>query len=209
MKFYDYAPAPSPRRIRIFLAEKGVEVETIQIDLGEKAQFEDSYRAINPRCTVPALQLDDGTVLCDTASIMRYVEEIYPDPPLMGRDPLEKALVAEWLARTEWEGLSAVMEALRNHSKFFKDSSLTGPDRYGQIPELAERGRARAARYFDVLEARLTDSAYLAGDQFSAADIAAWIFVEFAAWVKLEPGEAHTHLKDWRAAIAARPSLAV
>lgn len=206
MKLYDYTPAPSPRRIRILLAEKGIEVETEQVDLGVRAQFEDAYRAVNPRCTVPALQLDDGQVLCDTASITRYVEEVYPDPPMMGRDPMEKALVAEWLARTEWDGLSAVMEGLRNHSKFFKTAALTGPDAYTQIPELAERGRARAQRYYDVLDERLAVSPYLAGDAFSVADIAAWIFVEFSSWVKLEPGEQHTHLKAWHDAIKARPS---
>lgn len=206
MKLYDYTPAPSPRRIRMLLAEKGVEVERVQIDLGVRAQFGDDYRAVNPRCTVPALQLDDGTVLCDTASITRYVEEVYPDPPMLGRDPIEKALVAEWLARTEWEGLSAVMEGLRNHSKFFKTAALTGPDAYTQIPELAERGRSRAQRFYNVLDERLGQTAYLAGDAFSAADIAAWIFVEFSAWVKLAPGEEHGHLLTWHDAIKARPS---
>tara|TARA_R110000868_G_scaffold92734_1_gene257197 strand:+ start:30745 stop:31374 length:630 start_codon:yes stop_codon:yes gene_type:complete len=206
MKFYDCATAPSPRRARIFIAEKGMEIETVQVDLAARAQFEEPFRSINPRCTVPALALDDGTVLCDNASIARYIEEICPEPPLLGRSPVEKALVAEWLARVEWEGFMGAAEALRNASKAFKDSAITGPDRYEQIPELAERGRRRAEVFFTTMDKRLSEAAYLAGDAFSAADIAAYVFVDFAAWVKLRPGPDLTHLANWREAISKRPS---
>lgn len=206
MKFYDYAKAPSPRRARMFIAEKGLTIETEQVDLGVRAQFEEPYRSINPRCTVPALALDDGVVLCDNASIARYLEEIAPEPPLMGRDPVEKALVAEWWSRVEWEGFMGVAEALRNSSEFFKDSAIPGPDRYEQIPALAQRGRQRAEAFFKVMDARLAQSTYLAGDGFSAADIAGYAFVEFAAWVKLKPGPDLNHLASWREAISKRPS---
>ncbi|MFY0638947.1 glutathione S-transferase family protein [Maricaulis maris] len=207
MKFYDYNAAPSPRRARILMAEKGVAVETEQVDLGTKAQFEEPYRSINPRCTVPALALDDGTVLCDNASIARYFEEVYPDPPMLGRTPVEKALVAEWTARVEGEGLMGVAEALRNRSEFFKDSSVTGPNRYAQVPELIERGRARASACLQDLDARLGEAAYLAGDAFSAADIAAYVFVDFTAWIKLPMPEGLDNLARWREAVGARPSL--
>lgn len=206
MKFYDCKTAPSPRRARMFIAEKGLEIETVQVDLAAKAQFEPAFRAINPRCTVPALALDDGVVLCDNASIARYLEEICPEPPLLGRDPVEKALVAEWLARVEWEGFMGAAEALRNRSDFFKDSALTGPQPYEQIPALAERGRQRAAAFFTVMEQRLAEANYLAGDAFSAADIAGYAFVDFAAWVKLKPEPELTHLANWREAISKRPS---
>ncbi|MDF1767531.1 glutathione S-transferase family protein [Maricaulis sp.] len=207
MKFYDYNAAPSPRRARILMAEKGVAVETEQVDLGTRAQFEEPYRTINPRCTVPALALDDGTVLCDNASIARYFEEIYPDPPTLGRTPVEKALVAEWTARVEGEGLMGVAEALRNRSEFFKDSSVTGPNRYAQVPELVERGRARASACLQDLDARLGEAAYLAGDAFSAADIAAYVFVDFTAWIKLPMPEGLENLARWREAVGARPSI--
>ncbi|WP_417471279.1 glutathione S-transferase family protein [Maricaulis sp.] len=209
MKFYDYKAAPSPRRARMFIAEKGLEIETIQIDLGARAQFDEAYRAVNPRCTVPALALDDGTVLCDNASIARYLEEIRPEPPLLGRTPVEKALVAEWLSRVEWEGFMGAAEALRNTSEFFKDSAITGPDRYEQIPALAERGRQRAAAFLTVMDQRLGEANYLGGDAFSAADIAGYAFVDFAAWVKLKPGPELTHLANWREAISKRPSAAL
>lgn len=207
MKFYDYKAAPSPRRVRILMAEKGIEVDIEQVDLGIRAQFEEPYRTINPRCTVPALQLDDGTMLCDNASIARYFEEVYPDPPMLGRTPVEKALVAEWLARVEGEGLLGVAEALRNRSEFFKDSSVTGPNRYAQVPELVERGAARATACLLDLDARLGEVAYLAGDAFSAADIAAYVFVDFTRWIKLPMPEGLDHLARWREAVAARPSI--
>jgi glutathione S-transferase len=206
MKFYDCKTAPSPRRARMFIMEKGIEIATEQVDLGAKAQFDEPFKSINPRCTVPALALDDGTVLCDNSSIARYLEEICPEPPLLGRDPVEKALVAEWLARVEWEGFMGAAEALRNSSASFKDSAITGPDRYEQIPALAERGRKRAQAFFAVMDRRLAESNYLAGDAFSAADIAGYAFVDFAAWVKLRPGPELVHLANWREAISKRPS---
>lgn len=209
MKFYDCLTAPSPRRVRMFLAEKGIEIETVQIDLRSKEQLSEGFLAINPRGTVPALQLDDGTVLCDGASIMRYLEEIHPEPPMLGATPLEKALVAEWTARVEFEGFMATAEAFRNSSKAFKDAALTGPVAHAQIPELAERGRKRVADCFAVLDERLQDNAFLAGENFTAADIAAFVFVEFSGWIKLVPEESQTALKAWRDAVAARPSAAV
>ena len=190
----------------MFIKEKGIEIETEQVDLGAKAQFEEPFRSVNPRCTVPVLALDDGTVLCDNASIARYLEEVYPEPPLLGRSPVEKALVAEWLARVEWEGFMGAAEALRNTSEFFKNSAITGPVRYEQIPALAQRGRKRAEAFFAIMDRRLGEANYLAGDAFSAADIAAYAFVDFAAWVKLKPGPELTHLANWREAISKRPS---
>jgi len=207
MKFYDYTAAPSPRRARILMAEKGIAVQMEQVDLGAKAQFEEPYRSINPRCTVPALELDDGTVLSDNGSIARYFEEVYPDPPLLGRTPIEKALVAEWTARVEGEGLTGVAEALRNQSEFFKDSSVTGPNRYAQVPALVERGRARATACLKDLDARLGEAAYLAGEAFSAADIAAYVFVDFTRWIKLPLPDGLDNLARWREAVGARPSI--
>lgn len=206
MILYDYHAAPSPRRVRMFLAEKGIEVETRQVDLGAREQLGEAFRSVNPRCTVPALALDDGTVLCDSMAITRYFEELRADPPLLGRGALEKALVAEWIARCEQEGFFAVAEALRNKARSFADAALTGPKPYAQVPELAERGRARAGDFLAVMNERLAETAFLAGDSFTAADITGFIFVEFAAWVKVTPDEEQTHLIDWCRAIKARPS---
>lgn len=206
--FYDCATAPSPRRSRMFIAEKGIEIETVQVDLRNGEHLGEPYRKLNPRCTVPALQLPDGTVLGDTASIARYLEEVRPDPPLMGRDPVEKALVAEWNARAEQEGLMAAADALRNSTPALKGRALPGPQGYEQIPALAERGLHRMAAFMDVLDARLSESTWLAGDAFSNADITAFVFVEFAAWVKVTPAPHHAALSEWHVAIRARPSAA-
>ena len=155
LKFYDCSTAPSPRRARMALAEKRVEVETIEIDLRSGAHFAPEFRAINPRCTVPVLITPEGEALCENAAIVRWLEAEYPEPPLLGRSAIEQARVAEWVWRAEFEGLTAVMEVLRNTSKAMKDRALPGPDPVAQIPELAERGRLRGARFFEALDARL------------------------------------------------------
>ncbi|MGY6627825.1 MAG: glutathione S-transferase family protein [Oceanicaulis sp.] len=209
MKFYDCATAPSPRRARMVIAEKRVDVERVEIDLRSGEHFSESFRAINPRCTVPVLVTEEGEALCDNAAIVRYLEALYPDPPLLGRSPLEQARTAEWVWRVESEGLMAIMEVLRNASKALKDRALPGPDPVAQIPELAERGRARGQRFFQVLDERLRATPWLAGDAFSFADISALVFVDFAAWVKMAPEAELEALAAWREACRARPGGSV
>ncbi|MEE2527229.1 glutathione S-transferase [Hyphobacterium sp. HN65] len=204
--FYDCATAPSPRRARMVFAEKALEVPTVQVDLRHGEQLGEAFRAINPRCTVPALKLPDGTVLGDNASIARYIEEIRPEPPLMGRTPVEKAIIAEWNAIVEFEGLMGIAEVVRNALPGMKGRGLTGPKSYEQIPELAERGRARVTQFFVTLENRLAESAYVGGDAFSLADITAFVAVEFASWVKMVPDENQAALAEWRQAVSERPS---
>lgn len=186
--------------------EKGVTFPTQQVDLRNNEQLGDTYKAINPRCTVPALKLPDGRVLGDNASIVRYVEEICPEPPLLGQDPVDKALVAEWNAIAEAEGLLAMAEAIRNFLPGFKGRALPGEVSFEQIPALAERGQARVKRFFATLDKRLTDSAFLAGDNFSWADITAYVVVEFAGWIKIQPEDNQAALTAWRESISARPS---
>lgn len=206
MKFYDCSTAPSPRRARMVIAEKRIDVGTIEIDLRSGAHFSPEFAAINPRHTVPVLVTEDGEALCDNAAIVRYLEALYPDPPLLGTTPLDQARTAEWMWRVEFEGLMAVMEALRNASKAMVDRALPGPHPVAQIPALAERGRERGMRFFKVMDDQLQQSPWLAGDTFSFADISAYVFVEFAAWVKMVPGEELEALASWRQACAARPS---
>src|SRR3954471_19384026 len=111
MKFYDCATAPSPRRVRIFLAEKGVTVDTVQVDLRNGEQFTPAFRAINPDCTVPALVLDDGIVIADAVAICQYIEELHPDPPLVGATPQERAMVNALNRQIERDGFFAAMDA--------------------------------------------------------------------------------------------------
>ena len=210
MKFYDCATAPSPRRVRIFIAEKGLsdQIETVEVNLREQEQLDEAFRAINPYCTVPVLELDDGTCLLSTAGCCRYLEEAFPEPPLMGRTVEEKAVVADLEWRMEIDGFLAAGESLRNAAKGLKDRALTGPDNYAQIPELAERGRRRLARFMQRLDTILADRDYVAGDAFSIADITAFCTVDFAKWAKVDVPDDTANLQRWYAAVGARPSAA-
>jgi glutathione S-transferase len=205
---YDCSTAPSPRRARILLAEKGVAHETVQIDLRRGEQLSDAYRRINPQCTVPTLRTDDGLTLTDNAAITAYLEARYPQPPLLGITPAEKAEVASWNWRIEFEGLLAIAEALRNGSPAMANRALPGPVDYAQIPELAQRGLARVQQFFGVLNERLASREFIATERFSICDITAVVAVDFARVVKVKPGEQHPHLQRWRAAMAQRPSPA-
>lgn len=207
MKFYDCAPAPSPRRVRVFCAEKGIELPTVQVDLANGEQYSEAFQALNPGCTVPVLQLDDGTCLTETLAICSYLESVFPSPALLGQDAKQRALVLQWNARIESGGLLAIAEAFRNRSRGFHDRALTGPQRYAQLPALAERGRQRAQSFFDSLDAHLADTPYVAGGHYSLADITALVAVDFAARIKLEIGE-RKYLGRWHRSVSARPSAA-
>jgi len=207
--FYDCATAPSPRRARILLAEKGVAHETVAIDLRRNEQLGDAYRAINPQCTVPALRLDDGVVLTDNAAIAAYLEARYPEPALLGSTPLEKAEIASWNWRIEFEGLLAIAEAMRNSAPALKDRALAGPVGYAQIPQLAQRGLDRLSHFFMTLDAHLADRRTIASDRFSIADITAVVAVDFARVVRVKPDDRHPHLLRWRAAMAERPAISL
>ncbi len=205
--FYDCTPAPSPRRARIVLAEKGIAHDVRIVDLSKGEQLSAEFRAINPACTVPALVLDDGAVLTDNAGIAAWAEAAYPDPPLLGTTPLEKAAVASWNSRLEGECFMAIAEVLRNTARGMKDRALPGPENYAQIPELAERGRARLIHFLDRFEAHMTGRDWVATDSFSLADITAGVALDFAGWVKVDANEARPAIAAWRARLAGRPSF--
>ena len=209
MKFYDCKTAPSPRRVRIFIAEKGIDIETVPVDLANGEQFSDTYRAINPDCVVPALQLDDGSCISEVLAICQYLEEVYPEPALLGRTPEERAATVMWNAKAEQQGLWACADALRNVAKGLKGRAVPGPDNYEQIPELAERGRKRVAAFLDKLEQRLASSDFVAGDFYSMADITAMIVVDFAERLKIPLADGATSLRRWYDNVASRPSAAV
>lgn len=206
MIFYDCRSAPSPRLVRVFIAEKGIDIPTRQVDLRHGEHLSPEFRKINPYCTVPVLELDDGSRLTSTQGCWRYLEETFPDPPLLGRTPAEKAVIADRVWRIETDGWQAMTEALRNSTPGMKDRALTGAENYAQIPALGERGKLRTVRFLSQLDELLADSAYLAGDRFSAADILAMVVVDFAGWLRFSlPAEA-VHALRWYAAVSSRPS---
>jgi glutathione S-transferase len=206
---YDCATAPSPRRARIFLAEKGVAYETVQVDLSNSEQLSRAYRTLNAQCTVPALCTEEGDMLTDNAAITAYLEARYPEPPLLGTTPIEKAHIASWNWRAEFEGLLAVAEALRNSAPSMANRALPGPVAYPQIAELAQRGLARVQQFFSMLDERLAGRDFIATDRFTVADITAVVAVDFARVVRIKPGEQHPQLQRWRAAMGQRPSMSV
>lgn len=207
MIFYDCATAPSPRRARILLAEKGIQCETVQIDLRTGEQMSEAFKAINPQCTVPALTTPEGMVLTDNASIAAYLEASYPNPPILGITALDKAEIASMAWRMEFEGLMAIAEALRNSAPAMVNRALPGPVDYAQIPQLAERGLQRVQHFMDMLDAHLEGREFIAADQLSIADITAVVAVDFARVVRIKPSEQHTNLKRWREALALRPAF--
>lgn len=209
MKFYDCKTAPSPRRARIFIAEKGLTIETVEVDLRRREQLTDAFKEINPRCTVPVLQLDNGTCLTENIGIASYLEALAADPPLMGTTPEQRGLISSWNARVELEGLWPIADALRNRGERMSQRAITGPTNYEQIPELAERGLARGVEFFDMLNQRLGESEYLASGSFSLADITALVVVDFANWVKIEPADRHDNTKRWYEAVSRRPSASL
>lgn len=208
MRFYDCKTAPSPRRVRVFLAEKGIEIETVQVDLGAGEQFSEAFRKVNPDCVVPALELDDGNCISEVLAICQYIEEMHPEPALMGVTAEERARVSMWNAKVEQQGLWAMADAFRNSAKGLAGRAVTGLEAYPQIPELAERGRARVLQFFGRLDAHLGNNEFLAGESFSMADITALVFVDFARWIKIHVPDNASNLARWHVVVSKRPSAA-
>ncbi len=197
MKLYTFDVAPNPRRLKLFLAYKGIELETIAVDLGKKEQLAEGYLAINPAGTVPTLLLDDGSVLTDVIACCFYLESQYPDKPLFGRTDMERARVLGWVHKIFVQGLMAVAEMVRNQGDFFKNRALPGPRDLEQIPALVERGKLRLGDFYALLESQLQGGDYLLGDSLSMADIDAMVVVDFAAWVKESIPADHALTQAW------------
>lgn len=197
MKLYTYDLAPNPRRVNLFLAYKGIELPTRQIDLRTGEQLLPEYRAINPRCIVPALQLDDGTVLSDCIAICSYLEELYPQKPLLGTTALERAQVLSWDQHIFVDGFLAVAEALRNGHEAFKDRAEPGPNNIAQIPALEARGRVRLHNFWRELDNHLKERDFIVGTQLTFADIDAYVTTDFGARIRERAPERHTHLQAW------------
>src|SRR5712675_40899 len=188
MKLYQSHTSPNSRRVRIYLAEKGISLPLVPVDLGAKEQFSDAYAAINPRRVVPTLVLEDGIAIGEVPAIQHYLEEIHPEPPLLGTTPKTKALVVMWERRVEMEGV-------RNAVPGLKGRAIAGPHDYEQIPALAERSRQRVGNFYADFNARLADVPFMAGDEFSVADITALVTVDFATKAAgLAMADEHTEL---------------
>ncbi len=199
--------APNPRRVRIFLAEKGIAIDKVEVDIAGGGNLTPDYLAMNPRGVVPTLLLDDGSILDESVAICRYFEMLQPEPNLLGRDALESAQIESWQRRMEFDGLLAVASTFRNEAEPFLNRSMPGAvPGLPAIPALAERGRVLTAHFFEMLNARLGQSEFVAGDRYTIADISALVAVDFAKWIRMRVPEAHAHTKRWYEAVSARPS---
>ena len=208
MQFYDFGLAPSPTKVRIFIAEKNLELPTVTVNLRKAEHQTTEFRAKVPSATVPALELDDGTVLLESHAICRYLEELHPEPNLMGEDAKEQALVVMWHDIATLEGYLGIQEVYRNGQDFFKGRALPGPQGYEQIEALVDRGRKRVERFFDKLNQRLRESPYVALDRFTYADIVAFVYQGFATRaIGEDPAGGRDDLARWNEMIVARPAV--
>jgi glutathione S-transferase len=199
MKLYDSATAPNPRRVRIFLAEKGISVPVEQIDIAKRANRDGGFLAKNPFGQVPVLELDDGTCISESVAICRYFEEVQPEPALFGVGARERALVEMWNRRAEFELTQRVFLCFQNTSDFFKG-------RLQQVPEFGAIAKQRAEETLALLDGVLAARRFIAGDRFSIADITALVGVDFGRVVKLRPTPDQKSLLRWHAEVSARPS---
>lgn len=200
MKIYDATTAPNPRRVRIFVAEKGIDVPYEQVDIMKAVNRGEEFRsAKNPMGTLPVLELDDGSCIAESGAICRYFEERHPDPPLMGVDALDRAVVEMWHRRMEFELFQPTTLAFQQQHAFFKG-------RVPQVPEFAEVSKQKAIEKLAWLDTVLADRQFVAGDRYTIADIVALCAVDFGKVVKIGILPDQKNLARWHEVVSARPS---
>ena len=199
MKIYDSQSAPNPRRVRVFLAEKDIKVPYEQIDIVKMQNRSPEFVAKNPMGTLPVLELDDGTLIAESVAICRYFEEQKPEPPLMGIDGRDRAIVEMWQRRMELELLLPIAQAFRNRHEFFKG-------RIPQVPEYGEVCKEAALKRMVWLDGVLADRKFIAGDRYSIADITAMVGIDFGrvSGIRIQPEQ--KNLARWHQEVSSRPS---
>ena len=208
MRLYDNKHAPNPRRVRIFMAEKGLSCDNVQIDIVGAENLSNDFLAINPRGVLPTLVLDDGTVLDETTAICRYFEETHPEPALMGTDAISKARIESRQRHIELDGLLRAQDVFRNSYPGFAKRGLGGNvGEVSAIPELAERSRILLIKFYESLNSYLVSNAYVAGEEISIADITALCAIDFGSTAARSPvPDQLRDLKRWHSVVSARPS---
>ena len=208
MKLYSFAPATNAQRVLMFVAEKEIDLPVVEVNVREGALFEPSYLAMNPFSVVPFLELDDGTCIGESVAICRYLEELYPNPPLCGVTAKDRALVEMWNRRIEIDGFMPVVHALRNVSPGFKGRVVPGTRT--DLPQsgvITERGKAQFGILVDRLDAQLRQHAFVAGETFTIADITGYFMVETARRIDLDIPEYCFNVLRWYNAVASRASV--
>ena len=200
MKLYDGGRAPNPRRVTVFLAEKGIEVEKVPVDMGQLGHKSEEVTRLNPLQRLPVLVLDDGTALSESVAICRYFEALHPEPPLMGTDARDKAIVEMWNRRVELIFLAAVANAFRHTHPAMKEWEKP------QLAEWGEINRPKALAFLELLDKELAEREFIAGDRFTIADITGMIGFEFMKPARIERPEHLTNVMRWYQTVSSRPS---
>ncbi len=207
MKLYDFPPAPSGQRVRVFLAEKGLEVPTVELNVRDGAQHKEPFASMNPFNCVPFLELDDGTVIAESVSICRYLEELHPEPSLFGRDAAERATVDMWNRRIEIDGFMPILHALRNHVPFFQGRVIPGTrNELPQLPAMVERGKDMLKVLLERIDPQLAKSEFIAGPDICIADITGYFMMNIADALEMDIEGPYPTVFRWHQALAKRPS---
>lgn len=199
MKIYETKTAPNPRRVRIFLAEKGIDMDYVHVDIQNGENLSAAMLAKNPLGKVPILELDDGTCISETDAICTYFEALHPTPSLMGTSALEKATIAMWQRQVEFTLMMQIGMCFQHTTGYFKDRMVP-------VPEFGAEAGKIAANYLNVLDARLANHTYIAGESFSIADITALCAIDFGRVVKIRPQDSQVNLLRWYQDVSSRPS---
>lgn len=202
MKLFDGGKAPNPRRVRIFLAEKGIDVPLVPIDMGAMEHRSDAVTSRNPLQRLPVLELDDGTIITESIAICRYFEELHPQPALFGKGPLGKALVEMWQRRMELNLMFSVAQAFRHIHPAMKEWEVP------QVPEWGEANKPKVLNFLNLLDAELAEREFIAGDDYSVADITGMIAVDFMKPARIQVPETCENVLRWYRAVSGRPSAA-
>jgi glutathione S-transferase len=199
MKIHEFTQAPNPRRVRVFLAEKGIQVPLEQVNLGTADNRKPEFLKKNPMGGVPVLELDDGTFIAESVAICRYFEDLHPEPDLMGKDAKEKAVIEMWNRRMEFEVLQMTAGSFRNTSEFFKG-------RIPQVPEYGEICKNAAVKRLEWLDGELANRKFIAGNRYTIADITAMVGIDFGRTTGIKIQESQKNLARWHAEVSSRPS---
>ena len=200
MKLYDGGRAPNPRRVRIFLAEKGIDVPLVPVDMGAMGHRSQEITERNPLQRLPVLELDDGTILTESVAICRYFEELHPEPALFGEGALGKARVEMWQRRMEMHFLLTVANAFRHTHPAMKEWEVP------QVAEWGEANRPKAIEFLNLLDRDMADREFIAGDSYSIADITGMIGIDFMKPARIELPQELSNVRRWYEAVSSRPS---
>lgn len=208
MKLFDFPQAANAQRVQVFLAEKGLSLPTETLDVRNGAQFEEPFASMNPFHCVPFLQLDDGTVIAESISICRYLEELHPQPSLFGADPLARARIDMWNRRVELDGFLPGLHAVRNRLPLFAGRVVPGTRTdLEQLPALVARGREMVAIFLGRLEPQLAAHSFIAGEAVSIADITGWFLIRMANGLEIDVAGDYPAIAGWHERFSARPSI--